>query len=56
MLNILVATFFSTVAGYLAIDFLLKYLKRRTTVLFIVYRIVLGIIILLLLSFDVIQP
>ncbi|MHC1736731.1 MAG: undecaprenyl-diphosphatase UppP [Ignavibacteriaceae bacterium] len=56
LLNILVATFFSTVAGYLAIDFLLKYLKRRSTFVFIVYRIALGILILLLLSFDVIQP
>jgi len=56
LLNVLVATFFSTIAGYLAIDFLLKYLKRRTTILFIVYRIALGIIILLLLSFDIIQP
>jgi len=54
--NILVSTFFSAVAGYFAIDFLLKYLKRRTTFVFIVYRIALGIIILLLLSFDVIQP
>lgn len=56
LLNILVATFFSTVAGYLAIDFLLKYLKRRSTFVFIVYRVALGILILLLLSFDVIQP
>jgi len=35
------------VTGYLAIAFLLHYLKRHSTMVFIVYRILLGISLLL---------
>ncbi len=45
-LNILVASFAAAVVGYLAIAFLLNYLKRHTTGLFIVYRLLLGGLIL----------
>lgn len=37
---------FSAVSGYLAIDMLLKFLKKRSTWMFIWYRICLGIVIL----------
>ena len=47
--NIIVSTIVSGVSGYLAIDFLLKYLKKNTTFIFIYYRIALGIFILILL-------
>jgi len=50
------ATFAAAVSGYLAIDFLLKYLKRHSTFIFIYYRIVLGIIIIVLLITNIIQP
>jgi len=54
--NIIVATVVSGISGYLAIDFLLKYLKKNTTFVFIFYRIALGIFILILLFNNIIQP
>lgn len=54
--NIIVATIASGISGYLAIDFLLKYLKKNTTFVFIYYRIALGIFILILLFNKFIQP
>ena len=54
--NIAVATVVSGISGYLAIDFLLKFLKKNTTFVFIFYRIALGIFILILLLNNIIQP
>jgi undecaprenyl-diphosphatase len=54
--NIIVSTIVSGISGYLAIDFLLKYLKKNTTFLFVFYRIALGIFILILLLNNIIQP
>ena len=51
-----VATVVSGISGYLAIDFLLKFLKKNSTNLFIVYRIVAGLIILALLASKTITP
>jgi undecaprenyl-diphosphatase len=45
---IVVGTIVSGIVGYLSIAFLLKFLAKYSTMLFIVYRIVLGIIILYL--------
>ena len=55
-LNIIVATIISGLSGYLAIDFLLKFLKKNSTFLFVYYRIALGILILILLITNFIQP
>lgn len=55
-LNLTVSTLVSAVSGYLAIDFLLKYLKKHNTFIFIYYRIILGVLILILLSMNIIQP
>ena len=55
LLSLLVATIVSGIVGYYSIAFLISYLKRKSTLLFIVYRIALGIIILLLLSFGILQ-
>jgi undecaprenyl-diphosphatase len=44
---IVVATLVSAVSGYLSIAFLLKYLKTKSTLLFIIYRIILGAIVFL---------
>lgn len=52
--NVIVATVVSFISGYIAIDFLIKYLKTKTTLIFIIYRIVLGIIIFLLLGYNII--
>jgi len=54
--NIIVATIVSGISGYLAIDFLLKYLKKNSTFVFIYYRMALGIFILILLLNNIIQP
>ena len=55
LLSLIIATIVSGIVGYLSIAFLISYLKRNSTLLFIVYRIVLGIIILVLLSLGIIQ-
>jgi undecaprenyl-diphosphatase len=54
--NLVVATLVSGISGYLAIDFLLKFLKKHTTFVFIFYRIALGILILSLLYSNIIKP
>ncbi len=54
-LNLLVATITSVVSGYFAIDFLLKFLQKNTTFVFIIYRIVVGIIILGLIFLNYIS-
>lgn len=54
--NLIVATIVSAISGYLAIDFLLKFLKKNTTFVFIYYRIALGILILVLLYSNIINP
>ncbi len=51
-----VSTIFSAISGYIAIDFLLKYLRNNSTFLFIYYRIGIGILIIILLTFNVINP
>ncbi len=54
--NLIIATIAAAISGYLAIDFLLKYLRKHSTYLFIYYRIIAGIIILVLIGFNIIQP
>ncbi|MBA4309853.1 MAG: undecaprenyl-diphosphatase UppP [Chlorobiaceae bacterium] len=51
-----ISTIVSAVSGYFTIDFLLKYLRKNSTFIFVYYRIALGIIILILISFNVIKP
>jgi undecaprenyl-diphosphatase len=54
--NLIVSTIIAGISGYIAIDFLLKYLKKNTTYIFIIYRIILGITILTLLFNNIILP
>ena len=54
--NYAVATIVSGISGYCAIDFLLKYLRKNTTFIFVYYRIALGALILVLLITDKIVP
>lgn len=56
MLNVVISTIVSAISGYWAIDFLIKFLKTNSTNLFIVYRIVLGAIIIILLTNNIIKP
>lgn len=54
--NLIVATFASGISGYFAIDFLLKYLRKHSTYIFIYYRIALAVLILILLFTNIIEP
>ena len=56
LVNLVAATFFASVVGYLSIAFLISYLKKHTTALFILYRIALGIGILGLIAAGYVQP
>ena len=52
----LIATFISFVIGYLSIAFLMKFLQRRGILSFVVYRVALGIVLIVLLSTGVLDP
>ena len=53
---LLVATIVSAIVGYASIWFLIAYLKRNSTAIFIIYRIVLGIVLLVLLWQGILSP
>lgn len=55
-LQLVVATIVACVVGYASIWFLLNYLKRHSTGVFIGYRLVVGLLILLLLFKGFVQP
>jgi len=50
-----IATVFAFVSGYAAIAFLLKFLVSHSTAVFVVYRVVLGVVVLALVQADVIS-
>ncbi len=56
MVSLTVATVVSGVSGYLAIDLLLKFLRKNSTLSFIIYRILLGAAILSLTGLNIIKP
>ena len=47
-ISLIVGIVMSCISGYLAIDFLLKYLQKHKTYIFVIYRFVLGIMVLYL--------
>ncbi|NNF00569.1 MAG: UDP-diphosphatase, partial [Pyrinomonadaceae bacterium] len=51
-----VGTIVAGIVGYLAIWFLLAFLKKHSTGIFIGYRIILGLVILILLWQGLIDP
>ena len=53
---LIVATVVAGIIGYLSIWFLLAYLRRNSTAVFIVYRLILGTVILVLLWRGIISP
>lgn len=55
-LALVVATVVSFISGYLSIAFLLRYLRTKSTLVFVIYRIVLGIYLLIALKNGFIQP
>lgn len=50
------STVVSAIFGYLSIEFLLRYLRKKSTLIFILYRIIVGIIILVMIYNGVIKP
>jgi undecaprenyl-diphosphatase len=54
--NVLIATVAAFVAGYASIEFLLRFLRTRSTLPFIVYRIALGVLLALLLLNGRLDP
>ncbi len=56
MTNILVATLIAGIVGYASIAFLINYLKKHTTTIFIAYRLVAGAAILYLVTTGVLLP
>lgn len=52
--TMVVATLVAAVTGYIAIEFLLRYLRKNTTYVFIWYRIALALLIFILLQYGII--
>lgn len=55
VLSLVIATVVSGVVGYWSIWFLLSFIKKHSMMLFVVYRIAFGILIIILLSAGIIQ-
>lgn len=54
-LSLIIATIVSGIVGYISIAFLLNFLKTRSNMIFIIYRIILGVVILILLFTGVLH-
>ncbi len=55
VLSLVIATVVSGVVGYWSIWFLLSYIKKHSMMLFVIYRIAFGILIIILLSANIIH-
>jgi undecaprenyl-diphosphatase len=53
---LLIGTIVAGIVGYISIWFLLAFLRKNSTAVFIIYRIVLGVVLLILLWQGVISP
>ncbi len=53
---LLIATIAAFIAGYASIEFLLRFLRTRSTFVFIAYRVVLGTLLLAMLAQGVLKP
>lgn len=56
LVNLAIATIASAISGYITIAFLLSFLKKNSTVVFVYYRIAIGLAIFALISASVITP
>ncbi|MGL4339851.1 MAG: undecaprenyl-diphosphate phosphatase [Rhodoglobus sp.] len=52
----LIATLVAFLVGYAVIAFLMRYIAQRSFLPFVIYRVLLGITLLVLLSFNIIEP
>jgi undecaprenyl-diphosphatase len=55
LIAMIISTFVSAVVGYLSIEYLLKYLRKKSTFIFIYYRVGVGIFVLILLYLNIIN-
>ncbi|ARM30516.1 undecaprenyl-diphosphatase UppP [Prosthecochloris sp. HL-130-GSB] len=55
LINLIVATIFAGIVGYASIAFLITFLKKHSTGIFIIYRITLGLIIIALITAGYVQ-
>jgi undecaprenyl-diphosphatase len=53
--NLVLATFLAFVTGYAAIAWLLRFLSTHSTIVFVVYRVALGVLVLVLVSTGAIK-
>ncbi len=56
MINLIVATAVSAISGYITIAFLLSFLKKNSTIVFVFYRIAIGLVIFALIEGSIITP
>lgn len=56
LINLAVATLMAGIIGYASIAFLITFLKRHSTGIFITYRIMLAVVILIMLQAGVLPP
>lgn len=56
IIALMIASIAAFVSGYASISFLLRFLRTKSTIVFVVYRIALGICVLLALNSGLIQP
>jgi undecaprenyl-diphosphatase len=55
IISLIIATVVSGIVGYWAIWFLISYIKKHSMMIFVLYRIFLGLLILILLYFNIIH-
>ena len=55
LFQLALATALAFVVGYASIAFLLRYLERHSTIVFVVYRVALGSLVLILVSSGAIK-
>ena len=56
MTNLVVSTLISAIVGYISIAFLLSFLRKNSTLVFIIYRLIIGVLILWALIVGRIAP
>jgi len=55
LITLAIATIASAVSGYLTIAFLLSYLRKHSTMVFVYYRVFIGIVIFILIGLNIIS-
>ncbi|MCS6884653.1 MAG: undecaprenyl-diphosphatase UppP [Acidobacteriota bacterium] len=56
LVAVVASTFVSAVVGYISIAFLMTFLQQRSTAIFIIYRILLGLLLMVLLVSGKLEP